>query len=91
MLLRLTEERWFHIVEHHDEMAGYSNDVLLAIEDPDMVVKGWKNEILTLRKINEKYIVTIYKETSKKDGFIITSFLTTKIGKLKRRGIIWKK
>jgi len=25
--IRLTEERWFHIVENHDELAGYYDEV----------------------------------------------------------------
>ncbi|WP_456478271.1 hypothetical protein [Geoglobus ahangari] len=37
--IRLTEERWFHIVENHDELAGLSDDVLLSVEDPDFIVK----------------------------------------------------
>ena len=26
--IRLTEERWIHIVENHDDLAGYYEDVL---------------------------------------------------------------
>ena len=26
--IRLTEERWFHIVENHDDLAGHFDDVL---------------------------------------------------------------
>ena len=26
--VRLTEERWFHIVENHDDLAGYYDQVL---------------------------------------------------------------
>jgi len=31
--IRLTEERWFHIIESHDDLAGYYDDVLAAIVD----------------------------------------------------------
>ena len=89
--IRLTEERWFHIVEYHDEVAGYSNEVLRTIEEPEMIIRGWKDEFLAARKINNKYLITVYKEISKKDGFVLTSFSTTKIEKFKRRGIIWRK
>ena len=34
--IRLTRERWFHITENHDDLAGYYDDVLHTIEDPDM-------------------------------------------------------
>jgi hypothetical protein len=29
--IRLTSERWFHIVEHHDDLAGYYHDVLETV------------------------------------------------------------
>ncbi len=27
--IRLADERWYHIVENHDDLAGYYNEVLL--------------------------------------------------------------
>ena len=88
--IRLTEERWFHIVENHDELAGLSDEVLLTIEDPDFIVKGWTDELLAVRKINDKYLVAVYKEVGN-DGFIITAFITKKVDKVLRRGVIWQK
>jgi hypothetical protein len=38
--IRLTEERWFHIVENHDDMAGHYDDVLETVADPDAVLPG---------------------------------------------------
>ena len=37
--IRLTEERWFHIIESHDDLAGYYDDVLATMEDPDHIIK----------------------------------------------------
>ena len=88
--VRLTEERWFHIVDNHDELASMSDEVLLAVEDPDFIVKGWSDELLALRKINDKFLVVIYREFEN-DGFIITAFITKKVNKVLRRGIIWQK
>ncbi len=88
--IRLTEERWFHIVENHDELAGLSDEVLLTVEDPDFIVKGWIDELLAIRKINLKHIVVVYKEVEN-DGFIITAFLTKKVDKILKRGIVWQK
>lgn len=89
--IRLTGERWYHIVENHDELAGLSDEVLLTVEDPDYIVKGWKDELLAVRKFAEdKYLVVVYKEL-KNDGFIITAFLTKKVNKILRRGVIWQK
>jgi hypothetical protein len=38
--IRLTEERWFHIVENHDDMAGHYDDVLETVADPALVLPG---------------------------------------------------
>jgi uncharacterized protein YuzE len=37
---RLTAERWFHIVENHDDMAGYYDDILETVENPDGISKS---------------------------------------------------
>ena len=34
--IRLTGERWTHIVENHEDMAGYYFDVLEAVNNPSM-------------------------------------------------------
>lgn len=88
--IRLTEERWFHIVENHDDLAGLSSEVLLTVENPEYIVKGWIDELLAIRRIDSKYLVVVYKELES-DGFIITSFITIKIDKILKRGIIWAK
>jgi hypothetical protein len=36
--IRLTTEHWFHIVENHDDLAGHYDDVLSAVENPDLVL-----------------------------------------------------
>lgn len=89
--IRLTDERWIHIVEHHDDLAGYYNDVLFAVENPDAIIKGYMDAVIALRKINgEKYLAVVYKEMSKKDGFIITSYFSSKIN-FNKEIILWKK
>lgn len=40
--IRLTEERWFHIVENHDDLAGYYDEVLNTLEDPDCILRGYR-------------------------------------------------
>lgn len=88
--IRLTEERWHHIVENHRELAGLFEEVLRAVEDPDYIVEGWRGELLAVRKITDKHLVVVYRELEK-EGFIITAFLTKKIDRILRRGILWKK
>ena len=47
--IRLTAERWFHIIESHDYMAGYFYDILETISDPDYVVAGKRHDLLAAK------------------------------------------
>ncbi len=38
--IRLTEERWVHITEEHNEIAGYYFEVLEVISGPEAIYKG---------------------------------------------------
>jgi hypothetical protein len=89
--IRLSDERWSHIVEGHTEMAGHRNNVLLAISDPDFVVEGTRSELLAVRMLStEKAIVVVFKENSD-DGFVLTAYFTSKLNKLQKRMMLWKK
>lgn len=88
--IRLTDERWFHIVEEHSEMAGNYFEVLETIENPQAIYEGKAKELLAVSEIEpNKYLVVVYKETSNEDGFVITAFLTSKIKKIERRKMLW--
>ena len=78
--IRLTYERWYHIIENHDELASYFHEVLDTIEKPQFVVRGNKGSFKATRNLCQgKWLVVIYKEILKRDGFVITSyFLDTK-------------
>jgi len=87
--IRLTEERWFHIVENHDDLAGHYDDVLNTIEDPDFILRGTGGALIAAKGVARKtYIAVIYKEVNCKDGFVITAYFTSK---LSRRSILWRK
>jgi len=47
--IRLTAERWFHIVENHDDLAGHYDDVLETIENPDFVLRGYRSSLIAAR------------------------------------------
>jgi hypothetical protein len=47
--IRLTAERWLHIVENHDDMAGYYEDVLETLENPELVLPGHKGSLVAVR------------------------------------------
>lgn len=73
--IRLTHERWYHIVENHDEMASHFHDVLEAIEEPDLVVRGNAGTHKAARNRGKRnWLVVIYREVSRKDGFVITAY-----------------
>ena len=74
--IRLTYERWYHIVENHDELASHFHEVLDTIEKPDLVARGSKGSLKASRSMGRmKWLVVIYKELSRQDGFVITAYL----------------
>lgn len=90
--IRLTDERWRHIVYSHIEIGSLGTErVLQTVEDPDVILKGDLDELLAARKVRKKlWLVVVYKE-AKDDGFVITSYVTTDIKWLLKRKIIWNK
>ena len=88
--IRLTGERWSHIVEEHSEMAGLREEVLQTISDAERIVAGNAGELLAVRLVEAgKAIVVVYREVSLEDGFVITAFLTRRLASLDRRKQIW--
>jgi len=86
--IRLTDERWGHIVNSHDEMAGYYDDCLHVIENPDLVLAGMGGSMKAVKGYGRnRYLVVIYRETGKGDGFVITAYFVRTIN---RRKIVWR-
>jgi hypothetical protein len=48
--VRLTDERWRHIVENHDEIAGHYYEVLETIEEPEFVMVGNRGAFKSVSK-----------------------------------------
>ena len=88
--IRITRERWFHITENHDDLAGYYDDVLHTIENPDLVIQGYGGALIAVKGMGRgRYLCVVYKEfISKKDGFVISAYFTSKIN---RRKVLWPK
>ena len=85
--IRLTAERWFHVVENHDDVAGHFDNVLATIEEPDFILRGYRNSLIAVRGMGRnRYLNVIYKQISDDDGFIITAYFTRKVN---RRKAIW--
>jgi len=71
-------------------MAGYYFEVLEVIQEPEAVYAGKAGELIAVKETEQgKYFVVVYKEVSKEDGFIITSFMTRRINQIKRRVKLW--
>ena len=87
--IRLTAERWTHVVEEHCELAGLQLEVLETVARPEAIYAGRAEELLAIRELLPgRYLVVVYRETAT-DGFIVTAFLTSKIQKIQRRPQLW--
>jgi hypothetical protein len=87
--IRLTAERWYHIVENHDDLAGHYDGVLEAIENPDVILRGYGGSLIAVRSAGrDRYLGVIYKELGNDDGFVISAYFTSRIN---RRKVIWRR
>ena len=85
--IRFTEERWEHIVEHHDYLQNYRDEILNTVENPQWILRGQRGALIAVRALRRfRYLSVIYKEVSSSDGFIISAYVTRKI---ERRKIVW--
>ena len=86
--IRLTYERWYHIVENHDDLASHFHDVLETVEKPDFIARGNSGALKAARNIGEKtWLVVIYREKSQQDGFVITAYL---LGARPKGEVVWR-
>lgn len=87
--IRLTYERWYHIIENHDDLASHFYDVLETIEKPEFVIRGNEGTLKATKNFSKKNGWSLFiKEVSQKDGFIITAYFLEK----KAKGeIIWRR
>ena len=87
--IRLTHERWFHIAENHDDLAGYYDEILDVVENPDFLLGGHRGSLVAVKSFGpRRYLHVIYRELSDEDGFIITAFFASKA---ERKKAIWKR
>jgi hypothetical protein len=92
--VRLTDERWRHIVQRHPEMDDQGEHVLETVTEPDLIQQGDFGELLAIRfygstRLTSKYLVVAYREASSGDGFVLTGYLTSRPSS--RRAVIWKR
>ena|SRR3990167_6022710 len=88
-VIRLTDERWQHIIERHPEISGHLSKIKSAIQDPEIIVKNRYNQSERyyhqyFKSLKDYLIVIIEYEKN----FVITAFISRKI---KKGEILWKK
>ncbi|MDI6767025.1 MAG: hypothetical protein QME52_09405 [Bacteroidota bacterium] len=55
------------------------------------IIKGYRDAKIALRVIKkQKFLAVVYKELSKKEGFVITAYFSTKIH-LSKEKILWQR
>jgi len=91
--IRLTGERWEHIIRRHPEMRGQKDKLLETISNPELIQQGDFGELLAIKlysdtPLTQKYLVVVYKEIDKEDGLVLTAYFTIK--PLERRSVIWR-
>ncbi len=87
--IRLTKERWTHILEEHGELAQLQQQILDTVAKPSRILAGGEGELLALHETEPgKWLIVVYRENND-DGFIITAFLTRRERSLNRRKQLW--
>jgi len=88
--IRVTDERWLHVVEEHSELSGMYYNVLEVVQTPDEVYEGHYSEFLAVKRLDQRlFLIAIYKVVAPDDGFLITAFLTTRKNWFMKRKRIW--
>ena len=85
----MTGERWSHIVNMHDELDGYYDDVLRVVENPDVVLRESGGALLAVKGYGRnRYLTVLYRELSQNDGFIITAYFARRMDRGK---VVWRR
>ncbi len=87
--IRLTDERWEHILYRRPEMASFIETVLDGVEDPEYILRGYKGTLIAVVHLGERsYLNVVYRELSQADGFIVTARIERHLDESK---IIWRR
>jgi hypothetical protein len=87
--IRLTDERWEHILDSHAELASYRETILDAVENPDYILASRRGALAAVVVLGRKaFLHVFYVEKSRRDGFILSAYLEEEMTKAK---IVWRK
>lgn len=92
--IRLTDERYAHLVADHPEMGNQFEKIAETLRSPEKVVKSKTDEKVVLyyrlylsTPVTQKYMCVVVK-ISNEDAFAITAYFTNTI---KKGETIWPK
>lgn len=86
--IRLTDERWEHIVDEHSYMAAYYEMMLDVVEEPTYILRGQRGVLVAVEPLGKrKFLHVMYREVNKGDGFILTAFIQKSFD---RKKVIWR-
>ncbi|MCR4405184.1 MAG: hypothetical protein NUW06_07945 [Candidatus Acetothermia bacterium] len=90
----MTEERWGYICRRHPEMQDQKDKVLETINDPDYIQEGDQGTKMAIRSyektpLGSKYLIVVYREIGRSNGFIITSYFTRQPAAW--REVLWRR
>ena len=87
--IRLTDERWEHILESHPELASYRETVLDTVENPDYILASRRAALAAVMVLGRKaFLHVFYVEKGRNDGFVLSARVEEKMDKAK---IVWRK
>ena len=88
--VRLTEERWEHILTNHLELSDSDMDLILdAVKDPEYIPSGYRGSLIAVVVLERsRYLHVVYREVNRDDGFIITAGIRPK---MRKRNILWRR
>ena len=87
--IRLTEERWEHILDSHPELASYQEILLGAVENPDYILSSRRGALAAVIVLGRKaFLHVFYVEKGRRDGFILSAYVQDELDKAR---IVWRK
>ena len=87
--IRLTDERWEHIVDGHADLRNDRDRILQVVGSPDIVVRARAGALSALsREASGQSFVVVYREMSEEDGFVITAYRTSRNPAI-RKEVVW--
>jgi len=94
MEIKLSKRVLGHIVTRHPEVAAYTREIVEAVQNPDLIVKGLRGEFKALKfytgiHVGSKCLVVVYREF-REEKVIMTAYFTSNIGKVKGE-VLWRK